>query len=293
MTEHEGGTVGLAAGEGSAEVALRGAEPIAWRIGGRDLLWSGDPAHWSYRAPILFPVVGASKNGDIRVGGQTYPMPQHGFARTSEFALMQQEDGTARLRLSASEATLAHYPFPFELEVTATLTPTALSMVFEVANTGSGPMPYGLGFHPAFRWPFDARDRSGHTVVFEAAERPEVPEIAPGGLIARRWRPIPLSGRELPLSPDLFKEALPVLNANSRSLAFVSPTGARIEMTVDNFPHLAIWTRPDAPFLSLEAWTAHADYEDAEGELLARPSMTILRPGEAGRHRVVLRAIRL
>lgn len=276
--------VTLGAGTASATIALRGAEPLSWRIGGRELLWHGDPAHWSYRAPILFPVVGASTGGVIRVGGRTYPMPQHGFARTSHFQLVGQDAASAHLRLTDDAATRAHYPFPFRLDVEARLGPDTLRLAFTVTNTGPTVLPYALGVHPAFPWPLDGAGREGHAVEFEAAERAEVPEVAPGGLLARSTRPIPLDGQWLPLSPDLFSEALVFLDAASRSLAFTAPTGATITLVAEDFPHLAVWSRSDAPFLSLESWTGHADWADASGELADRASMRLLPPEATARH---------
>lgn len=152
-------------------------------------------------------------------------------------------------------------------------------------------MPYALGFHPAFPWPFSATGREGHAVAFEAPERPLVPEVAAGGLLSRESRAIPLEGERLPLSPDLFKEALVFLDAASRSIAFEGPDGAAIVLDTQDFPHLAVWTRPTAPFLSLECWTGHADWADAEGELSQRASMIVLAPGESRRHAATLRFV--
>ena len=92
--------VRLETGGASAEIALAGAEPVSWRVGGRELIWSGDPQHWARHAPILFPVVGASAGGAVRIAGQTYPMPQHGFARDSRFALVERTGDVAHLRLA-------------------------------------------------------------------------------------------------------------------------------------------------------------------------------------------------
>lgn len=286
MPERVSDTIRLSAGEAEAIIALRGAEPLSWRVGGRELLWHGDPEHWAFRAPVLFPVVGASTGGTVRVDGLAYPMPQHGFARHLPFAVAEERPGSVRLRLAESDATRLHYPFRFALEVVATLAADSLALAFAVTNADRAPMPYGLGFHPAFPWPLDGRSREGHRVAFAAEERACVPEVAPGGLLSRRTRPVPLDGAVLPLSPGLFTEALVFLDARSRSLAFEAPSGAAIAMAVDGFPHLAVWSRPTAPFLSLEAWTAHADWEGAEGELAARPSMILLRPGESRRHEV-------
>ena len=58
--------------------------------------------------------------------------------------------------------------------------------------------------------------------------------------------------------------------------------------TLTNIPHFALWTKPDAPFLSLEAWAGHADPEGFEGELFDRPSIIRLPMGHAMRHLVTL-----
>lgn len=286
MTQESTDRIELAIGDATATIALRGAEPSSWRIAGRELLWHGDAAHWSYHAPILFPLVGASKDGKIRVGGKDYQMPQHGFARTSTFRLEEKSEASARLVLTENRDTLAAYPYRFALEVTVTLRADRLVQDFKVTNRGDEIMAYGLGVHPAFPWPLDGEGKENHRVLFEKPEIPKVPEIAPGGLLSRAARKVPLQDRSLPLSPDLFTEALVFLDAQSHGLSFAAPSGAAIRLQVENFPHLAIWSKPDAPFLSLEAWSAHADWEDASGRLTERASMTFLKPGESAAHRV-------
>lgn len=272
----------------TASIALRGAEPVSWRVDRRELLWSGDPEHWAFHAPILFPRVGASSGGTVEIEGSVFPMPQHGFARREQFDLVERTDGTARLRLCDNAATREHYPFGFALDVLVELGLSTLSLGFEVRNTDRVDLPYAVGFHPAFPWPLDGEGRVGHGVVFAEAERAEVPEVAAGGLLSRRSRDVPMEGARLPLAPELFTEALVFLDARSRAFRFEAASGAAVGMAVENFPHLAVWSRPTAPFLSLECWSGHADWEDAEGELAGRASMTLLRPGETGRHRVVL-----
>lgn len=278
----------LRAGDAVAAIALSGAEPVRWQVGGRDLLWSGDPAHWGFSAPILFPVVGASAGGVIRVDGKTYPMPQHGFARHARFAVTEQSDANVRLRLTDTAESRAAYPFRFALDVSVALEARRLILSFAVANRGDGAMPYALGFHPAFPWPFDAADRADHVVTFDQPERPDVPEVAPGGLLARTTRTVPLDGRVLPLDPALFTEALVFLDARSRGFSFVSPTGAAIRMETDHFSHIAVWTKPTAPFLSLECWTGHADFADADGALADRASIRLLSPGGVAQHRTAI-----
>jgi galactose mutarotase-like enzyme len=273
----------------TARIARLGAEPVSWRVDGRELIWSGDPIHWGRHAPILFPVVGASATGIVRVGPQSYAMPQHGFARDSLFTVVEQGQDFARLKLVESDETWKHFPFRFILEVGITLRPDSLDLVFHVTNADTGDMPYALGFHPAFPWPFDAGGPEGHAVEFDSEEDPQIPGISPEGLLREHGRQLSFDGRRLPLDPDLFSEALVFLDAKSRSMRFQSPTGARIELDAEDFPHLALWTRPAAPFLSMEAWTGHADCEGFAGDLVERPSMHHLEAGHEARHALTLR----
>lgn len=285
-------TIEIRAGDGTtARLALSGAEPVSWRVGGREYLWSGDPEHWNRHAPWLFPVVGASVGGEVRVDGKSFPMAQHGFARDLPFAVVARSDDAVTLRLTDDAGTRAHYPFAFRLDVTARVSAGSLAFDLTVTNPGDTPLPYGLGFHPAFPWPFAGGERragGGYAVEFEAAERPFVPEVGEGGLLVRSEREVPLDGTRLALDPALFIEALVFLDAKSRALRFVAPGGEAIAMRMQDFPHIAVWTRPTAPFLSLEAWTGHADWAGFEGDLSQRDSQRLLAPGASAGHGIVL-----
>jgi galactose mutarotase-like enzyme len=275
----------LTHGDAQATIALLGAEARQWRIAGRDLLWPGDPAIWSDISPILYPVVGWTRNGEERVGGRRYPLGLHGFARFETFTVESSAPDFARLALSDNARTRAIYPFPFALAIEYQLSAVALTMAIEVANPGGAPAPYACGLHPGFRWPLAAAGSDGALVRFDRAERPEVPRIAPGGLIGAGARPIPLQGRDLPLTDALFAhDALCFLDCASRSLAFIDASGASITMEYPSFTHAALWTRPGAPFLCLEAWTGYSDPEGFEGELIDKPGMRTLKSGARARH---------
>jgi galactose mutarotase-like enzyme len=275
--------VRLVAGDASLSISTDGAEARAWRLGDRDLLWPGDPAIWAQISPILFPVVGWLRNG-ARVAGRQYGLGLHGFAAAQSFALDTQEPGRARFVLRDNERTRAVYPFAFRFSVDYRLTPCALEIALEMANEGDQPAPYAFGLHPGFRWPFDGAHRGGCRVVFAEGERAEVPVLAPGGMVTPRYREIPLRGGVLPMTDELFaKDALCFINPASRALRFVGASGAAIEMDLGDFPHGALWTRPGAPFLCLEAWTGYSDPEGFVGDLFEKPSMRVVKPGETER----------
>ena len=166
-------------------------------------------------------------------------------------------------------------------------------MALEIANPGDEPAPYACGLHPGFRWPLGDAGRDGAFVRFEQPERGEIPAIVPGGMVSKRTRPVPLNGRDLPLSDALFADdAVCFLDCASRSLAFHDASGASIAMEFPDFRHAALWTRPGAPFVCLEAWTGYSDPEGFAGDLFDKPSMRALAPGARARHeaRFVYRA---
>jgi galactose mutarotase-like enzyme len=227
------GLLSLVHGDARAAIASLGAEVRAWSVGGVELLWPSDPAIWNQISPILYPVVGWTRDG-ARVGGKQYALGLHGFAAKQEFQVES---------------------------------------------------PYACGLHPGFNWPFAGGAREGAIVRFEKDERPDVPVIAPGGLISKSMRPIPLRGRELALSDALFSgDAVCFLDPASRSLRFEQSDGAAIEMDFHGFDHVALWTRRGAPFLCLEAWTGYSDPEGFTGDLFEKPSMRVLQAGEQARH---------
>ena len=74
------------------------------------------------------------------------------------------------------------------------------------------------------------------------------------------------------------------LDIASRRVAFDNGAGLRLSATLDNFPHLALWARPPAPFLCIEAWTGHGDPVGFDGDISDKPSMRLLAPGAMARH---------
>ncbi len=147
-------------------------------------------------------------------------------------------------------------------------------------------MPYACGLHPGLRWPFADGAPEDYAITFGEREAAAVPVISPDGLFTWRTRQVPLDRRSLPLSPDLMaREALCFLDVRSRNLRFGhAASGAAIDVTLKDFPHVALWSRPPGRFLCIEPWTGHGDFVDADGDLYAKPSMRHLAPGAEASH---------
>lgn len=269
----------------TAEIAPLGAEIRSWTAHGRPLLWQPDAAVWPATCPVLFPIVGRAAGGAIRVDGRRYPIGIHGFAAASRFEPVEAGAAHARFVLADDAATRQSFPFAFRLDVYYRLDEGGLAASFRLDNPGRRVLPYALGLHPGFRWPFSGARRDGHRIVFEHPERPAVPVITADGLFSPDSRPVPLDGTVLPLDDALMaREALCFLDTASSRLRFEAPDGAAIMVETEDFPHLALWARPPAPFLSIEAWTGHGDPQGFRGELADKPSMRLLAPGASARH---------
>jgi galactose mutarotase-like enzyme len=274
----------LEADRDSAEILPFGAELSAWRADGVDLIWAKKPAVWDQTAPILFPVVGWTRNGEVKVEGKTYPLALHGFAWKKRFEIAERRADYLRLALLDDAETRALYPFAFRFEVAFQLRKGALVNSLIVTNTDIRPMPYACGLHPAFRWPL-ADSAAEHSIVFEKNERPDVPVIGPGGLFSKPVRRTPLAANLLPLEPRMFaRDALCFLDIESQSFAFDNGAGARLKVTLSDFPHVGFWTLPPAPYLCVEPWTGHGDPEEFHGDLYEKPSMRLLAPGASASH---------
>lgn len=241
---------------------------------GRELMTNADPAFWTGRAPLLFPIVGALGGDRYRIDGAEYAMPKHGFARRSAFEVVEAGEATARFRLLDSAETRASYPFAFALEQAFALDGGTLTMTATLTNPGDRDLPASFGYHPAFAWPLPGTTREAARMVFDADEGP-VKVLNGAGLIAGE-RPSPLDGRTLELRDALFADdALIWMEVASRGLTY-GPL--RIEWVA---PALGVWTKPGAAYVCVEPWWGYADPAGFAGEIWDKPGIMRLAPGEA------------
>lgn len=272
------------AGSGlSAEINALGAELWTLRDAqGRDLLWNGDAEWWTGRAPILFPIVGTLKDDSYRIGGESYRLSRHGFARRSRFAVVEADAGSARFRLEANEETRAVYPFDFRLDLVFAITGKRLAVTGELTNTGHEALPASFGFHPAFRWPLPGgAGRDAHRVIFDREQTALVRRLDGDGLLDPEPRETPVAGRELRLDDDLFaNDALIFAEVEGYALAYGAPDGMQIAIDYPDTPSLGLWSKPGAPFLCIEPWQGHSDPAGFAGEFADKPGIVRLAPDE-------------
>lgn len=260
-----------------AEISSTGAELVRLQdSAGADLLWDGDPAFWTGRSPLLFPMVGRARGDRIMVAGRAYEMGQHGFARTSTFTPVRSDAASCTWRLEASEETRRRYPFDFRLDVTYRLEGATLHMAADVTNTGDAVVPASFGFHPALRWPLPyGKPRAAHDIVFEKDEPAPIRRPV-DGLLSTAQFPTPVHDRRLALHDGLFEDGALIWDRlASRSLVY----GGAVRIDFPRMPHLGIWTRSGAGYVCIEPWQGYASPEGFDGEFADKPGMVAIAPG--------------
>ena len=267
-----------------ATAQTRGGELASLRDGGgREYIWEGDPAFWPGQNPILFPIVGSLLNGKIQINGTTYEMGRHGFARGMEFAPVEQGEDFVALELRETEETLACYPFPFSLRVTHRLLEDGFSTAFAVENTGTAPMPFCIGGHTAIRIPEGERFEDFH-LLFDQAETADSHLLSPQGIILHDGRKTMLDGTgTLALDYQDFAQMdtliFSMLRSGNVSLVH-RETGRGVRLDFHEFPMVAFWTKPGAPFLCMEPWLGCAAWDNESGRFEDKLFCAILQPGE-------------
>lgn len=266
------------------QVNLQGIElsSIRDKTTGQEYLWQGDPAFWTGQAPVLFPIIGALKDGKTRYEGKDYALPKHGFVRNSSLAsLVEQESNRLVFRIASSPKTLEIYPFEFVFEVSFLLSGKTLEVSHKVVNTGNKDMYYSLGGHPAFTCPLLLGERlEEYLVEFSQKETDHTWMITPAGLIGKQGEMMLNESQELPLHAHIFdKDALIFKNLKSREVSLSHQSkGPILKMYFEDFEYLGIWAKPGASFVCLEPWLGIADAADHSGELTEKEGIRRLAP---------------
>jgi aldose 1-epimerase len=244
-----------------------------------------DTLDWG-KSAILAPFPNRLKDGKYSFGGREYHFPineparnnaLHGFVMDKPFEIVE-EDGLSVALEYRYDGGFEYFPFPFLLRVAYSLSAAAgFSVFFEMKNTGNGPMPAGLGWHPYFRLGDSADALSlqlpaakqvlvdkrmiptGETAMFNDFE--EMRQIGAAGFD---------TGFRLP-EPCVVR-----LREGKRGLAYWQD---------EAFPFLQVFIPPARRSIALEPMTCNIDaLNNGEG-------LRVLAPGEAIRGRAGLRFI--
>ncbi|MEP7377137.1 MAG: aldose 1-epimerase family protein [Chitinophagaceae bacterium] len=269
----------------SVSIDSKGAElkSLYNKNAGLEYMWDGNPSFWAKTSPVLFPIVGTLKNDQFYFADKSYQLGRHGFAREIDFIVTDQSSSSITFSLASSEATLQKFPFPFRFDIVYSISKDQLQVSYKVLNTGSNPMYFSVGGHPAFKVPLiPGSDYTDHYFEFNKTENAGRWPISMEGLIETAPVPFLKNTRVMPLSKELFyADAVVFKQLQSSSVSLLSnrsPHGLQFDFT--GFPYLGIWAAKNADFVCIEPWCGIADPVTSNQQLTDKEGINILSPDE-------------
>lgn len=242
-------------GELEISVSALGAELVSVKLGGKERLWQGDE-RWRGHAPVLFPYCGKTT---VCVNGKTYPVKNHGIARSSEFTLVDKTDKSLTFKLCDNEKTREFYPFSFEFYVTYAVSGNKLDITYKTVNTDKTEIYFACGGHESFILDYPIEN---YSVKFEKTEKLDslcYDEGLTGEII-------PLGETDLlPMPVNVLKNSDTAIfgGLNSRKVSLIDPFGKTInEISFSGFENLLLWRPQDANMICIEPWQNLPDVAD-------------------------------
>ena len=245
-------------------------------------LWQANPAVWASHAPNLFPVVGMCCNNEIIVNDQKYPMERHGFARKSEFKIVESSDLHAKFSLSYSDDTLKVYPFKFTFQVLYDLFDAELRIGYKVINQDEGAIKFSVGAHPAFNIPFfKGESYEDYYIEFDRNEQLVNHLVTPEGFFTGMTEIFHKNDNRINLTKDLFADgALVFKKLLSREVLIKNhKTPNFISVSFPHYDSLGIWAAPGGDFVCIEPWIGYADNEGISSEFKDKSGIRTLENG--------------
>ena len=257
MHQVENGFLKITARESGAELTS-----VINKINGIEHLWQADPQFWTWHSPVLFPVVGRCLNDEITIDGRKYNMEKHGFARKSQFKLL--ELGKTRMVFSLKESaeTLEAYPYKFEFLIAYHVSLNKLTVSYEVINHDSQTIYFSVGGHPAFAVPF-LKDEQYEDYYLEFSETESVSRhyIDSDGFFDGKKEVVLAETNRLDMKKGMFKDdAIIFKDLKSRKVTIRSKNHEQyLSVDFTGFDYLGLWAKVGAPYVCIEPWLGCAD----------------------------------
>lgn len=261
------------------EVDEHGAElkSLVRKDTGTQYMWNADSKYWGRTSPVLFPFVGAVKNGTYHTKRKSYSMGQHGFARDMDFSLSDKTADTLWFELKSNDITLEKYPYEFLFRIGYRIENNKVMVIWYVENIGSEILPFSVGGHPAFN------NRKNSKLLFDVDGSIKSRTLV-NGLAGDEIETIPLNKSFLDVTKKLFdKDALVIENQSIHKVSLCEESGeAYLTLTAD-CPLMGIWSPvgSDVPFVCIEPWYGRCDSIHFDGELSEREYGNLLNPNES------------
>lgn len=247
---------------------------------GRECIWNGDPAYWTGRAPMLFPICGRLRDNKYIYGGKEYTMPGHGFAKNMVFDVEQVNDNTAVFVLRETEETMKIYPFAFELRVKYELDGKNIKVTYKTDNKNDYDMYFSIGAHEGYMCEGGIED---YYIEFDKNVTLDSYAVV-GPIINHETTRIIENTNILPIKNEYFAvDALVMKNIDFDALTIKHNGDGKKNVRVEfpGFSSLLIWTIPGAPYICIEPWCGIPDSTDTDYIFETKEAIEKLAKGES------------
>ena len=144
-------------------------------------------------------------------------------------------------------------------------------------------MYFSIGAHPAFMCPIENDKFDNYYFEFNEKETASIMQLVDPGYFSKEEKPYLKDENIINLSTDLFKsDALVFKNLKSNKISLKSKTHKKyLEFNFGEFPYLGLWTKATgAPFVCIEPWFGHADFDGFNGEFKDKAAIQSLMPNK-------------
>ncbi len=239
---------------------------------------------WRGKAPLLWPAVGATPGG-YGFEGKHYDMPGHGFVQNMPWKLDRAHADAAaagaRVTVSDTARTRAHYPFGWTLAADYHLAAGKLRIAYTVTASGANKsrMPFAIGNHITFRTPLLPGSDPAKMELSTAARNRIVKDSnnVPTGAVTD-----PPFRDRTPLGAIAFNPAIGLTGYETNpSMTLTDPQGLRVRMShsTGRLPkgltvQYNMWGAPRDGYFCPEPWVG------LQNALNLKQGLTELNPGE-------------
>jgi len=269
----------------------QGAELLSFKVNGEEKIHQGEncvdengKAFFKRQWQVLFPTVGKCKKNQTIINGKNYEMQPNGFLKDVEFEPVTKLDNFHSYMFKSNKKLIDKFPYEFTLIVTYRLYQNKLTTIYKVINEGDVDMPFGIGSHPALK--IDAKDLEdgNYYLEFENEEEKIHFLYLVDGLVGTEYAKNILQDKKIiPLDSHTFdNDAVIVKGMKSNKVSLKNRKTNKTLFTIDfeGFPYLAIWSKPKAPFISIEPWMTTPDNTKGTGVFRQKTDIILLPPNK-------------
>lgn len=231
---------------------------------------------------LLYPFPNRLRNGQYEWEGQVYEFPVndvptnnalHGFGTEQEMEVAASEATADQAQVLCRfdyDGMLGYYPFPFRFEAAFTLRTGALEVELSVENTGTSPLPFGMGWHPYFRLSDDLSDHHLHLPPCEMIGVDA--EMIPTG---KRYEYTTFS-QPRRIGSEVLDNCFALQQQEGRIDIILSYADQQLrywqEAGEGGFPFVQLFTPPHRTCLAIEPMTCNIDaFNNGEGLMRVEP----------------------